>query len=184
MVLPWSFAMGAWSASVPGPTASHCQPRDTTVNPLRRNQASPGVVREIFVAAIDERKDARKTAVGIFKEERAVAFGGNLWGGRRQSPRKIRLSPFWRLAAFSRSTMALLWTLFTATEKRFAGDAFVGAGVAERFSIENVHAGGDLHASDVREERWNCEEEKEGDENRAAGEASNGNFHARQNSTE
>src|SRR5208337_2873021 len=41
MVFPFSFATGAKKRSAPGPAASHCHPRLTTVKPLRRSQASP-----------------------------------------------------------------------------------------------------------------------------------------------
>ena len=76
-----------------------------------------GVVGEIFIAAVDEREDTRKAAVGIFEEEGAIAFGGIFRANGDEVCGKFDFA-IWRLAAFARSTMALLWALFTATEKK------------------------------------------------------------------
>src|SRR5437879_4237594 len=94
-----------------------------------------GVVGEVFVAAIDERKDARKTAVGIFEEERAIAFGGIFGADGDKVRGKFDFAILEIGGIFEIDDGFVVDVVYGDGEKDFAGDAFVRAGVAERFSI-------------------------------------------------
>jgi len=145
--LPWSFAMGAWSARVPGPTASHCQPRETTVNPLRRKPGVAGVVGEIFVAAVDERKDARKAAVGFSRRKSVpLPLEGSLGRTATKSAENSSFAILEIGGVFEVDDGFVVDVVYGDGEKDFAGETFRRAGVAERLASENVGAEGDLDA--------------------------------------
>ncbi len=167
-----------FAGCVPLPTE-----RDNRVTVAEKPSVT-SVVGEIFIAAIDEREDARKAAVGIFEEQRAIAFGWIFGANSDEVCGKFDFAILEIDGVCQVDDGSVVDVVDGDGEKDSAGDAFIGASVAKRFSTENVHTGSDFDASDVREERWNCEKEEERGENRAAGEASCGKFHARQNSTE
>ncbi len=143
-----------------------------------------GVCGEILVAAIDERQNMRKTAIRTFEKKRAVAFGGVFGADGDEIGGEFNFAVLETDCFFEVNDGFVVGVVYGDGEKDFAGEAFVRASVAEGLSIENVHARDDFDASNSSDEGWNCEEEQEGSENRAASEASNGKFHARQNSTE
>src|SRR5213079_1938829 len=95
------------------------------------------VVGEVFVAAIDERQDARQAAVGIFKEERAIAFGGIL-GAHGDKVRGKFDFPILEIGGVLQVDDGFVVNIvYGDGEIDFPGDTFVGTGVAEGFSIEN-----------------------------------------------
>src|SRR5256885_3218891 len=90
-----------------------------------------GVVGEVFVAAIDERKDARQAAIGIFKEERAIAFGGIFWADGDKVRGKFDFAILEVGGVFEVDDGFVVDIVYGDGEKDFAGEPFVRAGVAE-----------------------------------------------------
>jgi len=99
----------------------------------------PGVaggVREIFVATIHQRQDARAAAVGILEEERAVRLGrifgadGDEVGGELDfaAPEVDGVREIY--------DALVVYVRYADGEKNFPCDAFVGAGVAEGLAVE------------------------------------------------
>jgi len=147
----------------------------------------PGVasiMREILVTAIHKRQNAGEAAVGVFEEHSAIALGGIFGANSDKIRGKFDFAVLEIDGVLEIDDGFVVDVVYGDREEDFTGDAFVGAGIAEGLSIENIDARDDFDASNASDEGRNCENENERHQNCAKNETRNRKIHAREDNTD